>query len=140
MERERELSTRRLGLDARLFAAEWMAASLGAPPERAEGWIGTWDQAFLAAADVTRREAWWAAAPVELDVLAGLRCPKVVAIGARRPPFGADTQPRVERVARATAARIGASLEVFGGSTHLPAAEEPAAFNALLRRTWTAGA
>lgn len=137
MERERALADRRLELDARRFSAEWMAVALGAPGEHAQAWIATWDDAFLAAADVTRREAWWGAAPVDLDVLARIDRPKVVAIGASRPPFGPDTQPRVERIARATAVRIGARLEVFPGSTHFPTMEEPEAFNALLRRTWT---
>lgn len=137
MEREREVAARRLDMDAREFTAAWLATSMGAPVEHARAWIDTWDESFLAAADLTRREAWWGEAPIDLDVLAGLRVPKVVVIGARRPAFGPDRQAMTERIARATAERLGAELIVFPGSTHLPPAEEPEAFNELLSRVWS---
>lgn len=136
--RERGLFERRLALDAREFSIGWAGIALGATRQAAEAWASSWDGAFLAAADLTRREAWYGDAPIDLDVLAGLAVPKVVVLGARRPPFGPDTQARTERVARAMAERLGARLAVFEGSTHFPPSEEPAAFNALLRETWAA--
>jgi len=139
MERERKLFERRLTMDAREFSIEWMAATMGAPRQVVESWVRNWTDEFAAAADLSRREAWYGDAPVDLKTLAALGVPKVVVIGARRPPFGPNSQDRTERISRSLAERLGARLQVFGESTHFPPSEQPEAFNQLLRDTWRRG-
>jgi pimeloyl-ACP methyl ester carboxylesterase len=138
VERERPVRARAEDLDAREFTIAWMG-SMGAPRHAAEGWIATWDAEQLALADVARRERWYAEAPVDLDALAAIRGPKVIVMGASRPPTTPDrdeAQASVEAMSLALAQRIGGELVRFDGSTHVAPVEEPERFNELLRQVW----
>jgi pimeloyl-ACP methyl ester carboxylesterase len=138
VERERPVRARADELDAREFTIAWMG-SLGAPRHAAEGWIATWGSEQLALADVARRERWYAEAPVDLEALAAIRGPRVIVMGASRPPTTPDreaAQASVEAMSLALAQRIGGELVRFDRSTHVAPVEEPERFNELLRRVW----
>jgi pimeloyl-ACP methyl ester carboxylesterase len=103
-------------------------------------------QADWAAADTWRREAWPGDAPVDLGTLAAASFPKTVVIGgyelaadATAARFAASQHLQALQAERhALARRINGRLVTFTRSTHAPQAEEPGAFNALLRDTWRA--
>ena len=122
------------------FVRGWGAGVMGRDPEAIDEWTAGWTPKDWAAADATRRERWPGNAPLRLPALARLSVPKVVVVGGWR----ADLFPRRQSagralrvVAEALTRATGSRLIVFDRSAHNPQLEEPAAFNALLRETWT---
>lgn len=103
-------------------------------------------EADWAGADAWRHEAWPGEAAIDLTGLAATGFPKVVVIGGYDPAadpiaakYAASEHLRaLQAERRALTQRINARLVTFSRSTHAPMAEEPDAFNALLRGTWRA--
>jgi pimeloyl-ACP methyl ester carboxylesterase len=103
----------------------------------AADWAGT---------DAWRHEAWPGDAPVDLARLAAAGFGKTVVIGGYdqsvHPAAGTYAASAhlaaLQAERRALARRINARLVTFGRSMHSPMADEPGAFNTMLRDTWRA--
>ena len=99
-----------------------------------------------AAAGAWRHEAWLGDAAIDLTALAAAGFRTVVAVGGYDPAvhpiaakYLASGHLRALQAERtALARRINARLVTFTRSLHTPMADEPGAFNALLRDTWQA--
>lgn len=120
-----------------LFTGQDAAANVAAT-------TAAFTQADWAAADAWRREAWPGDAPIDLDRLAAVGFPAVIAIGAYDPavyPAAAKLAASghlraLQAERRALARRLHARLATFTRSMHAPMIDEPGTFNALLRETW----
>jgi pimeloyl-ACP methyl ester carboxylesterase len=89
------------------------------------------------AIDNSRGEAWPGEAPIDFDRITVASWPKVVVLGTAQ-----VAQPRrpvreaFQEAGRVVGARLGGSVVEFHGSGHMPHADEPTRFNALLRDVW----
>lgn len=143
---DRDTWTRGPGMSARQFLTALTALFTGSrdaaeiAATAAAGFTGTdW-----AGADAWRHEAWPGDAAIDLTALAAAGFPKVVAVGGYDPAvhpiaakYSASGHLRALQAERAALARrINARLVTFTRSQHAPMADEPGAFNALLRDTW----
>jgi pimeloyl-ACP methyl ester carboxylesterase len=142
---DRDTWVRGPGMSAREFLVALTGLYLGSDAaEIAAATAAGFTEADWAAADTWRREAWPGDATIDLTGLAAAGFPKVVVLGGYDPAadpvtarYAASGHLRaLQAERRALARRINARLVTFGRSTHAPMAEEPEAFNALLRGTW----
>ncbi|HSO52277.1 MAG TPA: alpha/beta hydrolase [Actinomycetes bacterium] len=137
LQRERGVFERAPAMSAGDWSRLWLTRVAGMPDEGADGWMGTWGEQEWAMAEVVRREAWAGAAPVDADVLAAARFPKLLVVGSKAPPTATASVRAVGRaLVEALVRRIGVEVVVFEGSGHLPPVEEPERFNDLLHRAW----
>ena len=119
------------------FVAEWARAN-GMPQERLTSWTDSFGDQEWTAADASRRERWPGDAPLQFEVLAAASFPKVLVHGAWKAEVtGREGGGRdYAAVCQVIAARIGARVVTFEGSTHNPQLQEPQAFNHLLQELW----
>jgi pimeloyl-ACP methyl ester carboxylesterase len=144
---DRDTWVRGPGLSARDFLIALTGLYVGQDAaEIAAAMSAGFSEADWAAADTWRQEAWPGDAVIDLSGLAAAGFAKVVVLGGYDPAadpvtakYAASTHLRaLQAERRALARRIDARLVTFGQSGHAPMAEEPDAFNALLRSTWRA--
>lgn len=123
-------------LTAREFVTEWALAQ-GRTLEQLERWVSSFRDDDWAAVEASRLERWPGDPPFRFDVLRSARFPKVMVRGGwntEGPAGGRDFAAVCNRIAD----EIDAPVVVFDHSTHNPQMQEAEAFNALLRRTWSA--
>jgi pimeloyl-ACP methyl ester carboxylesterase len=123
------------------YAREFFRTLLRMPGDEIARWTATWDARAWAAAEASRREAPPMHAPIDLDALAALTVPLVLACGGWPESMAGAAHPSGEAfraVAETLSRRTGAELAVFEHSMHNPQLTEPKALNTLLRRTWSA--
>ena len=124
-------------LTAREFVTEWAIAH-GRTPEQVDRWISSFGDDDWAAVEASRRERWPGDAPFRFDVLRSARFPRVMVRGAWNTEVGPAGGKDFAAVCNRIADQIHAPVVVFNHSTHNPQMQEPEAFNALLRQTWSA--
>lgn len=144
---DRDTWRRGPAMSAREFLTALTALYVGDDAtEIVAGTTSGFTEADWAGADTWRHEAWPGDAAIDLTGLAAAGFPKVVVIGGYDPAadpvtakYAASGHLRaLQAERRALAQRINARLVTFSRSTHVPMAEEPDAFNDLLRGTWRA--
>ena len=132
---EREVFAKAPAMTAGEWSRYWLTTVAGLPGEAAAGWMTGWGEREWALAEVVRRERWAGDAEVDVAALAAAEFPKLLVAGAKGPPAGPGRE-LADALVDALVRRLGVEVEVFGGSGHLPQAEEPDRFNDLLRATW----
>jgi pimeloyl-ACP methyl ester carboxylesterase len=141
-EQSRAVAERAGQLSTEDYVREW-GATVGQSRFEVAAWTEGFSDADWAAADASRRERWAGNAPIPFDALAAAPFPKVLARGGWNPEVvgrKAKVGAAFGAVCQAISDRIGGEVVTFGESTHNPQREEAAAFNDLLRRTWSAAA
>ncbi len=139
-EQSRAVAQRAGALAIEDFMREW-GASVGQSRFEVAAWTAGFSQPEWDAAESSRRERWPGDAPVDFPALAAAAFPRVLAHGGWNPEVvghKARVGAAFAAVCRSIAEATGADVERFPDSTHNPQSEEPAAFNALLRRVWDA--
>ena len=139
-EQSRAVADRAGELDAEDYIREW-GATVGMSRFEVAAWTEGFSAADWEAAESSRRERWAGDAPVDFAALAAAGFPRVLAHGGWNPEVvgrKAKVGAAFAAVCRAIVERSGGEVERFAASTHNPQSEEPAAFNALLRRLWDA--
>lgn len=141
-QQSRAVAERAAELSSEDYVREW-GATVGQSRFEVAAWTEGFSEADWSAADSSRRERWAGDAPIPFEALAAAGFPKVLAHGGWNPEevgHKAKVGAAFSAVCEAIAERIGAELVAFSASTHNPQREEAAAFNELLRSTWSAGA
>jgi pimeloyl-ACP methyl ester carboxylesterase len=129
---------RATSLTAEEFITAWALAQ-GRTREQLDAWIGSFGEKDWAAVEASRHERWPGDAPFQFKVLRAAEFPKLLVRGAWKPEVvgradaGKDFAAVCDRIAK----QIGARVVVFEGSSHNPQLQEPEAFNALVRETWS---
>lgn len=127
-------------LDIEDYMREW-GATVGQSRFEVAAWVEDFSEQDWEAAESSRRERWPGDAPVDYAALAAAGFPRVLAHGGWNPEVvgrKVKVGAAFAAVCRAIVERTGGEVERFAASTHNPQSEEPAAFNALLRRVWAA--
>lgn len=139
-EQSRSVAARAGELDIEDYIREW-GATVGMSRFEVAAWTESFSATDWEAAESSRRERWSGDAPVDFAAVAAAGFPRVLAHGGWNPEVvgrKAKVGAAFAAVCRAIVERTGGEVECFAASTHNPQSEEPAAFNALLRRVWDA--